>query len=75
MAVASAVTLPNVALAVNAPPQPSGRPTSDRSQSSTVASTVSAKRDEARLNAFWSSSETTQSAARAAGVAPPMTKW
>ena len=32
-------------------------------------------RDEARTNAFWSSMDTTQSAASAAGVDPPITKW
>ena len=34
-----------------------------------------ANADEARANAFWSSSEAVQSAASAAGVTPPVTKW
>ena len=72
---ASPVTLAKVALAVRAPPQPGGRPTSWRSQSRVTVSAASAKRDEARTNAFWSSIDTTQSAARAAGVEPPITKW
>jgi hypothetical protein len=67
--------LAKVALAVSAPPQPGGRPTSSRSQSSVTVSAASAKRDEARTNAFWSSRDTTQSAASAAGVEPPITKW
>jgi hypothetical protein len=72
---ASPVTLPKVALAVSAPPQPAGSPTNWRSQSRVTVSTASASRDEARTNAFWSSSDTTQSAASAAGVDPPITKW
>ena len=67
--------LAKVALAVSAPPQPGGSPTSSRSQSSATVSAASAKRDEARTNAFWSSRDTTQSAASAAGVEPPITKW
>ena len=72
---ASPVRLAKVALAVSAPPQPGGRPTSCRSQSSVTVSAASASRDEARTNAFWSSRDTTQSAASAAGVDPPITKW
>ena len=64
-----------MALAVRAPPQPAGRPTSWRSQSRAAVSAASANREEARTNAFWSSRDTTQSPARAAGVDPPMTKW
>jgi hypothetical protein len=67
--------LAKVALAVSAPPQPAGRPTSCRSQSSATVSAASARRDDARTNAFWSSRDTTQSAASAAGVDPPITKW
>jgi hypothetical protein len=40
-----------------------------------TVSAASARRDEARTNAFWSSRDTTQSAASAAGVEPPITKW
>ena len=67
--------LANVALATSAPPNPSGSPNSDRSQSSATVSTEVANSDAARENAFWSSSETVQSAASAAGVTPPVTKW
>ena len=57
-----------------APARAAARPAA-RSQSSATVSTASASRDEARTNAFWSSSDTVQSAASAAGVEPPMTKW
>jgi hypothetical protein len=60
---------------VSAPPHSGGSPTRSLSQPSTTVSVASANRDDARTNAFWSSSETVQSAANAAGVEPPMTKW
>src|SRR5215212_4743301 len=69
------VRLAKVALPTRAPPQVSGSPTSSHSHSSATSSTAEAKSDEAREKAFWSSSEVSQSAAIAAGVDPPITKW
>ena len=70
------VKLANVALPTSAPPQPAGSPNSSRSQSSDDRLDLGARaRDETRANAFWSSSAAVQSAASAAGVAPPVTKW
>jgi hypothetical protein len=71
----SDVKLAKVALVTSAPPHPSGRPNSDRSQSSATVSTSCPNADETRAKLFWSSRDAVQSAASAAGVAPPVTKW
>src|SRR4029453_1142763 len=69
------VKLAKVALPTRAPPQPAGSPNSSRSPPSAIVSTSCANGDETRENAFWSSSAAVQSAASAAGVTPPVTKW
>ena len=68
------VKLAKVALPTRAPPQVSGSPTSSHNHCSATSSTAEAKSDETREKAFWSSSDVSQSAAIAAGVAPPITK-
>jgi hypothetical protein len=75
VATPSEVKLANVALCTSAPPQPAGSPIRSRSQSIATVSASVASAEELRENAFWSRSETSQSAASAAGVTPPVTKW
>jgi len=69
------VKLPKVALPTRAPPQDDGRSSNSTSQRIATVSTRFANSDEARMAAFWSSSEVSQSPAMAAGVEPPITKW
>jgi len=75
VATANEVKLANVALATSAPPYRSGSPNSSRNQRSAIVSVSAASGEEAWKPAFWSSSDAVQSAASAAGVAPPITKW
>ena len=51
-----------------------GRPSTSSSQPHATSSTTEAAGDETALNEFWSHAEVSQSAASAAGSAPPVTK-
>ena len=74
-AVASAVKLAIVAPVVKTPPHLDGRPKRSSSHRMDVASSCPPSGDDAHENAFWSTADASQSAASAAGVAPPVTKW
>ena len=51
-----------------------GRPSASSTQRSATASIAAAAGELTRLKAFWSHAEVSQSAASAAGRAPPVTK-
>jgi hypothetical protein len=65
-AICAPVTRPTLA--------PGGRPSTSASHSAATASTAPAAGEETALNAFWSHADVSQSAASAAGSAPPVTK-
>jgi hypothetical protein len=60
---------------VSTPLQSSGRSKSSFSQSTEICSSRLANGELTQLNATWSSALVSQSAPRAAGVPPPITKW
>ncbi len=66
LAIWAPVTIPTLA--------PAGRPSSDSTQSSTTSSTTEAAGEPTHMCAFWSHADASQSAASAAGSAPPVTK-
>ena len=68
------VKLAIVAPVVNPTPALPGSPSASSTQRSVTASTAAAAGELTRLNAFWSQALTSQSAASAAGRAPPVTK-
>ena len=55
-------------------PDSGGSPSSSSSQPHATSSTTDAAGEETALNAFWSHADASQSAASAAGTAPPVTK-
>ena len=64
-----------VAPVVSTPPQLVGSRNSSFSQSRATRSAREPIGELTQLNEFWSNVEASQSAPRAAGVAPPVTKW
>ena len=64
-----------VAPLVKTPLHAAGSPNSSLSQSSEICSSRMANGELTQLKAIWSSALVSQSAARAAGVPPPITKW
>ncbi len=65
LAICAPVTSPTLA--------PDGSPSSESTQSSTTSSTTDAAGEPTHMWAFWSHAEASQSAASAAGSAPPVT--
>ena len=65
----------DVAPVVSTPPHSAGSSKSSFSQSIATVSSRVASGEPTQLNAFWSSAVASQSAPRAAGVTPPVTKW
>ncbi len=74
-ATASPVKFADVAPLVKAPLHAGGSPNSSCSQATATCSSRIAKGELTQLNAIWSIALVHQSAASAAGVPPPITKW
>ncbi len=73
-AAASPVTFAICAPVVSPTPDSGGRPSRSSSQPQATSSATAAAGEETALNAFWSHADASQSAASAAGSAPPVTK-
>ena len=72
-AAASPVTFAICAPVVSPTPESSGSPSSSSNHPHATSSTTAAAGEETALNAFWSQADASQSAASAAGSAPPVT--
>ena len=72
-AAARPVTFAICAPVVSPAPLSAGRPSTSSSQPHAISSTTEAAGDDTALNEFWSHAEASQSAASAAGSAPPVT--
>ena len=64
-----------VAPLVNTPLHAAGRPNSSFNQSTEICSSRIANGERTQLKAIWSTALVSHSAASAAGVPPPITKW